>query len=185
VSRYRPLNNDRKLGHRPIGRRPGVRSPHDKEISKMKTLVILAAVLLATTAYAQEPEAPQTPDMPAPTTTATTGQVNFVTQRFAVAGKKSNLGSFFSLKLDCTPVDWVDVRVTKAPDNGEAKMVEGNTFPNYTAPNPRVKCNEKSIKGHLLEYTPHKGYAGADRVEVEMISSEGTRALYTIKISVK
>jgi hypothetical protein len=58
-----------------------------------------------------------------------------------------------------------------------------NTVPNYTAPNPRVKCNDKTVKARGLQYTPTK--AGADEIEVEFIDSTGSRTVTKFIITVK
>jgi hypothetical protein len=110
---------------------------------------------------------------------------DFTFERYGIGGKTSILGHYYSLKLDCTPGGWMEIRLIKPPENGEAKLVEATTQVNYTAPNPRVKCNGKSTKAKALEYTPPKGYAGNDSIEVEMINDSGQRNTYTYNITVK
>ena len=110
---------------------------------------------------------------------------DYTLQRYAVGGKKSIFSNYYSLKMDCSPSDWMDVKLTKSPENGEAKLVEMMTQANYNAPNPRVKCNGKSVKSTALQYTPHKGYVGSDSIEVEMINTAGQRNTYTYNITVK
>jgi hypothetical protein len=141
--------------------------------------IILAAVLSILTAgvsNAQQVDVTQNPNA---------FNREFTTQRFAIGGKKSVLGNFYSLKPDCAPMDWIQVKIVKTPENGDAKLVDANTLPNYTAPNPRVKCNDRSVKSHALEYTPAKGYVGADSIELELIDSAGARVTYTYNITVK
>ena len=139
-------------------------------------LRIKGAILFAMMLSAQAQGAPKAPK---PFDSA------YTMARFALAGKKSTLGSFFSLKVDCSPMDWNEVKIVKPPKNGEAKLVDGTTFPGYTAPNPRTKCNEKSVNASMLEYTPAQGYAGPDSIQLESIDSGGSRARYTINITVK
>jgi hypothetical protein len=107
----------------------------------------------------------------------------FTTQRFAIAGRISTLNYFYSLKPDCAPMDRYEITITKPPENVEAKLIDVNTIPNYTAPNPRVKCNDKSVKARGLEYTPAK--AGTDEIEVEGIDSGGSCVTYKFNITVK
>jgi hypothetical protein len=106
-------------------------------------------------------------------------------ERYAIGGKKSIFGYYYSLKMDCAPAAWMEVKLIKSPENGEAKLVEMMTQANYTSPNPRTKCNGKSTKSKALEYTPTKGYVGNDAIEVEMISDSGQRITYTYNITVK
>jgi hypothetical protein len=110
---------------------------------------------------------------------------DYIYQRYAIGGKKSAFGYYYALKLDCTPIGWQEVTLTKSPENGEAKLVEATTIINYNAPNPRVKCNGKSTKATVLQYTPNKGYTGSDSIEVEAINDVGQRNTYTYNITVK
>jgi hypothetical protein len=110
---------------------------------------------------------------------------DYIFQRYAIGGKKSVLGHSYGLKLDCTLVGWNEVTLTKSPENGQAKLAEEMTIINYNAPNPRVKCNEKSTKATALHYTPNKGYTGSESIEVEVIYDSGYRNTYTYNITVK
>src|SRR5215467_11469644 len=132
-------------------------------------LRITSALLFAMMLSAQAQSAPKAPNV---------FDNTYTMARFAVAGKKSTLAGFFSLKLDCSPLDWNEVKIVKPPKNGEAKLVDGTTFPAYTAPNPRTKCNEKSVNARMLEYTPAQGYAGPDSIQLEAIDSGGSRSRY-------
>jgi hypothetical protein len=73
--------------------------------------------------------------------------------------------------------------ITKPPENGEAQVIDLNTIPAYTAPNPRAKCNDRSFKAKGVVYTPTK--AGSDEIEVEFIDSFGSRAVTKFVITVK
>jgi hypothetical protein len=141
----------------------------------MKTFVALALLFATTTSYAQV-DTTQDPN-------AGNQEVTF--QRYAIGGKKSILGSTYSLKMDCSPTDWQQVTVIKSPENGDAKLVDQNTFANYNAPNPRVKCNGKAVKAKALEYIPTKGYIGDDAVEIEAINDSGQRIVWKFHITVK
>ena len=139
----------------------------------MRTLVIAALLITTTSIYAQTPD-------------PNAGNQELTLQRFAVQGKKSILGSYYSLKMDCTPTEWQDVKILKAPDNGEAKLVENYpTFANYNPPNPRTKCNGEKIKATAMEYTPTKGYVGEDAIVAEVINDSGQRSVLKYAIVVK
>jgi hypothetical protein len=144
----------------------------------MKKIVLMtaSAALLGAPAHSQQIDTTQTPNA---------FIREFTSARYAIAGKKTTFASFFSLKPDCAPMDWVNVQVIKPPENGEAKLVDGTTMPSYAAPNPRVKCNEKSVEATMLEYIPGERYAGPDSIQVELIDSAGARFLYTYNITVK
>jgi hypothetical protein len=110
---------------------------------------------------------------------------DYTLQRYAVGGKKSTFAWFYSLKIDCTPTDWQEIKITKSPENGEAVLKPTMTLANYNAPNPRTKCNGKSVKSMTLEYTPNKGYVGTDSIEIESINDFGQRNTFTYNITVK
>jgi hypothetical protein len=106
-------------------------------------------------------------------------------ERYAIGGRKSIFAHYYSLKLDCSPSGWQEVKLSKPPENGEAKLREEMTVISYSAPNPRVKCNGRSTKSMALEYVPAKGYSGSDSIEVELINEGGQRNTYTYNITVK
>jgi hypothetical protein len=140
-------------------------------------LTASAALLVSKPGYPQQVDtATQDPDA-----------VNreFSLQRDAIGGKKSIFANYYSLKLDCSPTEWQQVKITKSPENGEARLVDMNTLAYYIAPNPRVKCNGKSVKSTALEYTPAKGYSGGDAIEVEAINDFGQRSVFVYSITVK
>jgi hypothetical protein len=110
---------------------------------------------------------------------------DYVMERYGIGGKKLTLGAYYALKLDCTPIGWQEANISKSPENGEAKLVEATTVINYSAPNPRVKCNGKSTKATVLEYIPKKGFIGNDSIEVETINEGGQRNTFTYNITVK
>jgi len=145
----------------------------------MKKIILAAALLTLATVVSN---AQQVVD-----NTQNTNAFNreYTSQRFAISGRKSVLGYFYGLKPDCAPVEWMEVKIAQAPENGEAKLVDANTLPTYPAPNPRVKCNDRSVQSRALEYTPTKGYVGADYIEVESIDSSGGRSVYKLDITVK
>jgi hypothetical protein len=106
-------------------------------------------------------------------------------ERYAIGGRKSIFAHYYSLKLDCSLSGWQEVKLSKSPENGEAKLREEMTVINYSAPNPRVKCNGRSTKSMALEYVPTKGYTGSDSIEVELINESGQQIKYTYNITVK
>jgi hypothetical protein len=98
---------------------------------------------------------------------------DYVFQRYAIGGKKSEFGYYYGLKIDCTPIGWQEATLSKSPENGEAKLVEGTTVINYNA------------LAAFLQYIPNKGYIGNDAIEVETINDAGQRTTYTYNITVK
>ena len=105
--------------------------------------------------------------------------------RFAISGKKTRLGSFYAVKLNCQPEDWMEVSISQQPEHGKAALRDETTVMSYGKDNVRSSCNGKSIKAKLLEYVPSQDYKGADEIVVEAINSAGQRTVSTYKLTVK
>ena len=103
----------------------------------------------------------------------------------AVAGRTSTLDAFYAVKLDCAPLEWVDVRVVEPPHNGKAVVSKGTVLMYYPETNPRKSCNGKPIEGMRLLYTPNDNAQGDDRIVIEIVNSSGQNLKYTYDIPVK
>lgn len=147
-----------------------------RSIVSIFTVAASMVLTLSVPGFSQTPQRPQDPDA---------NNHDITMQRYAVGGKKSTFGRYYSLNIDCSPSAWFDIKIIKSPENGDSNLVETTTQANYTEPNPRVKCNGRSIKSTALEYTPKSGYTGSDSIDVELITEEGTRSKYTYNIIVK
>jgi hypothetical protein len=78
--------------------------------------------------------------------------------------------------------DWLELAITKPPENGELELIDMNAVPAYTAPNPHTKCNDKSVNAKGL-HTPTR--ADLTKIEVEFIDSGGLRSATKFVITVK
>jgi hypothetical protein len=103
----------------------------------------------------------------------------------AVAGRTSTLDSYYAVKLDCAPIEWVEVRIVEPPQNGKAVVSKGSVLMYYPDTNPRKSCNGKPVDGQRLMYTPNDNAQGDDRIVVEVINSSGQNLKYTYDITVK
>ena len=106
-------------------------------------------------------------------------------EKYTISGKKSSLGTYYSVKLNCAPSDWTEVSITQQPEHGVAKLIDQMVIIQFAKTNPRSSCNGKSIKGKVLEFTPNKDYKGADEITVELINDTGQLNKYNYKITVK
>ena len=102
----------------------------------------------------------------------------------AVAGKESTFDFFYAVKLDCTPIDWMEVRIVQQPDMGKAEITKGTVLMQYSDANPRKTCNGKPTMGHLLVFTPSKKAQGDDKIVVEVVTSTGGsfRRVYDVTV---
>ena len=105
--------------------------------------------------------------------------------RFAISGKKTRLGYYYAVKLNCQPEDWIAVSISKQPEHGKATLRDETTVMTYGKDNVRSSCNGKSIKSKTLEYVPSQDYKGADEIVVEAINSAGQQVINTYKMTVK
>ena len=105
--------------------------------------------------------------------------------RFAISGKKTRLGQYYAVKLNCQPEDWNEVSISKQPEHGKATLRDETTVMSYGKANVRSSCNGKSIKSKTLEYVPLQDYKGADEIVVEAINSAGQQVINTYKMTVK
>jgi hypothetical protein len=103
----------------------------------------------------------------------------------AVAGRTSALDAYYGVTLDCTPIDWVDVRIVESPQSGKAVVSKGTVLMYYPETNARKVCNGKPTVGQRLLYTPNENAQGEDRIVVEVINSSGQNLKYTYDITVK
>jgi len=103
----------------------------------------------------------------------------------AVAGRTSQLDFYYAVKLDCSPLDWSDVRIVQQPENGKAEISKGAVLMYYSDENPRKSCNGKSTVAMRLMYTPNENARGDDRIVVEVIYSSGESRKFTYQITVK
>lgn len=105
--------------------------------------------------------------------------------RFAISGRKTRLGHYYAVKLNCQPEDWNEVSISKQPEHGKAMLRDETTVMAYGKNNARSSCNGKSIKAKALEYIPSQDYKGADEIVVEAINSAGQQVINTYKMTVK
>src|SRR5215831_16903129 len=104
--------------------------------------------------------------------------------RHIPAGKQRTLENVTFLNPDCTVNEDAEVTITKEPQHGSATINSAEVFPHYAKDNVRSKCNEKKVRGKVLNYKPAVGYAGDDVFEVMVLLPNGmtTEYVYTIKV---
>jgi hypothetical protein len=116
---------------------------------------------------------------------AAEGMKHFDYTRFVPAGVKRTVGYGYGANIDCSPMTDIDVRVTKEPEHGAVELVSGEFFPAFAKDNPRVKCNDKKIRGMKINYTATKGYMGDDTFQVLILFPNGFAYETDYNITVK
>jgi len=152
----------------------------------MKTTCALAALtafasLASTEVRAQDPSAATIRNKNLASNANGEGAI----EKYAVSGRKSVLGQYYSVNLNCTPADWTEVTLIQESAHGKSKLIDKLATIQFPTTNARSSCNGKSIKAKALEYTPDKDYKGADEIVVELINDGGQLIKYNYKITVK
>jgi hypothetical protein len=148
-------------------------------LNELKLFALVFSISCTSVAQAQTGSAIRNQNL------STSTNNDYVSEKYSIAGKKSVFGDFYSVKLNCTPSDWQDVKISKAPLNGTAKIFDRTAVIQFAQSNPRSSCNGKTIKAKSLEYTPHYEFKGNDEIVVEAINDSGQMNTYTYKITVR
>lgn len=105
--------------------------------------------------------------------------------RVTLPDRRTIILDYYAINTDCTPVEWVELRVLKGPSQGEMS-IEDRTIPiQFADPNPRKSCNGKLAPGKTIYYTAKTDFKGEESVNVESFNSTGASRVTTIKIQVK
>ena len=104
--------------------------------------------------------------------------------RHIPAGKQRTLENVTFLNPDCSVNEDAEATITKEPQHGSATIDSAEVFTHYAKDNVRSKCNDKKVKGKVLNYKPAVGYAGDDVFEVMVLLPNGmaTESVYSIKV---
>jgi hypothetical protein len=93
--------------------------------------------------------------------------------RVVASGSNQRIGFFSALNPDCTASGDVNIRITKEPEHGAAKITTASGFPSYLKDSSRYKCNQHKVKGAQVEYKSEGKYVGNDALELLVIFPAG------------
>jgi len=100
------------------------------------------------------------------------------------AGKQRTLDYVTFLNVDCTPMDDVDVSISREPEHGAVTLDSVERLPSgYAKDNPRSKCDKK-VKSQAISYKPGAGFVGDDGFEVTILHPNGMASVYVYRIKV-
>jgi hypothetical protein len=94
--------------------------------------------------------------------------------RVVASGTNQRIGFFHALNPDCTTSGDVNIRITKEPEHGAAKIITANNFPGYPKENLHYKCNQHRVKGMQIEYKSAEKYVGDDALDLLIFWPSGT-----------
>jgi hypothetical protein len=108
-----------------------------------------------------------------------------VSRTVAVApGSKLKLQFVTALNPDCTVIQSASARVVKEPVHGRITIQAGEDFTYFQPNNPRSTCNNRRVKGQLVEYHAPVGFKGTDIVMYDYFNSVGGVYHNTVTINV-
>ena len=100
------------------------------------------------------------------------GMQKYEFTRHVSSGKKQILEFVYGAYADCSPHD-VEVKTTLEPEHGSIEAVPGDRFPSFKKENARFKCNDKKIRGVIVNYKSRGGYVGSDKFELLILYPGG------------
>lgn len=100
-------------------------------------------------------------------------------------GQQVRIWSATLLNPDCTPEGTITAQIIEAPRHGQASVADGEIFPNFAPPNPRVACNARKVPGKQAFYTSDASFTGHDRFVIQAATSEGLMRDIIVDIDVR
>jgi hypothetical protein len=90
------------------------------------------------------------------------GMQKYEFTRYIPSGTKRTIEFVYGANPDCSSIEGIEIRKTQEPEHGSLEIVPGERFPNFAKDNIRFKCNEKKIRGFIVNYKSAKDYVGPD-----------------------
>jgi hypothetical protein len=118
-------------------------------------------------AMEQQPAAPLPPSH--------RGGVSQITPIDVAFGASAVVNFSFSANADCTVDGLPTLRIVKQPAHGTVRVTPREDYAISSPGNFLESCGDRKVSGMSLDYTPAKGYSGADLVEFETTTKTGIR----------
>jgi hypothetical protein len=141
------------------------------------TFVLASVVALTGGAWAQSSKknAPQKASL-------TFGDTELRKQAFS--GNNVQIGTLWTLDIDCKSPQ-PDIRIVKAPKNGEATFQEIRVAAALPEKHARAHCNGKMANGVQVYYQSREDYSGTEEFKIEVDYKLGFVRSYTVYINVR
>ena len=105
-------------------------------------------------------------------------------RRSVFSGNELRLGVHWSVNPDCT-TQLVDVRIAKAPSNGEVVFKETQAVIEMNKNSPRSHCNGRPATGVGLYYTSREEFAGQEKFMIDIDYKTGTIRRFNYIVDVR
>jgi dienelactone hydrolase len=104
--------------------------------------------------------------------------------RAVMRDSSTSLGTFLSIKPDCSLRGLPQVAIAEKPSHGTAYVAAREQYPAFPANSPYAACNATRVRAVGVTYTPAPGYAGDDVLTIEETDADGRRHLFRITLNV-
>jgi dienelactone hydrolase len=111
--------------------------------------------------------------------------VEHLIRRTVPAGVMTVLSAAISVHPDCTSRGMASVRIIQPPKYGTAVVTEGEAKPNFPQGSPFAVCNADKVPATEVDYTPARGFTGADSVSFEEVNVNNKHLAFSIDLIVK
>ncbi|WP_047461485.1 hypothetical protein [Rhizobium rhizogenes] len=111
------------------------------------------------------------------------GVKRFEFSKIAVSGERTQQGTAWLIKPNCTMDSMPNIRALEGPKHGKFVVVHEDLFPTSAAGDYR-KCRTVKVLGAVGYYTSDKGYIGQDRMVARVSYANGRveDTVLTIKV---
>jgi len=100
-------------------------------------------------------------------------------------GNEARLMVPYFLNQDCTSGARPDIRISSAPANGAIRLEPIPYVVNRVSTDRLARCNGRRVEGVAIHYKAKEGYAGVDRVAIDVDYRHGNVRQYIVLIDVR
>jgi hypothetical protein len=143
-------------------------------------LLLTAAVALPATdrAWSQPAGKPKI-------TSSTLQPAEIEVRRSVFSGNEARLGLLWAIDSNCKAGPLPDVRVRKAPRNGELEFREADGVIEFRKEHIRSHCNGKPATGVAVFYKSRAEFTGTESMQIEVDYKLGITRRFTVTVQVR
>jgi hypothetical protein len=112
-------------------------------------------------------------------------QLEEVYEKEMFSGNESRIAAMNYVNADCSGGPLPEVRVVTAPEGGDVRMEPIKHTLNRDKKNHRAHCNGKTVDAVGIFYKSKNGFAGADKVILDVDFKEGAIKRYIFAINIR
>jgi hypothetical protein len=105
--------------------------------------------------------------------------------RTVPAGTTAVLDFASAVNPDCSSRGLPKLWISQAPEHGAAEVSNRDGHPGFPRGHPYASCNEASVPGVLVTYTPAPGFAGLDAMIFEETDVDGRHHVFRMALTVQ